>query len=238
MDQCDRDRLGVLKEVQKKHKKQAEAARELKLSVRQVQRLFKAYKERGDGAVIHGLRGQASNRKTEAKRERQAKEILGGEDYQGFGPTLASEYLAKRHQIRVSRETVRTWMRQAGLWRVRKRRVQEIHAWRARRSRFGEMVQWDTSEHDWLEGGGGNAKLYLIAMIDDATSRALAHFVESDSTVANLEVLELWLRMQGRPQSFYTDKAGYFKRPSKPNAPSSAKARIANRCHRRRSGGL
>ena len=33
----------------------------------------------------------------------------------------------------------------------------------------GELVQWDTSEHDWLEGRG--EKLYLINMIDDATSR-------------------------------------------------------------------
>jgi len=102
-------------------------------------------------------------------------------------------------------------MRQAGLWKDRTRRVEDIHEWRERRRRFGEMVQWDTSEHDWLEGRGGKQKLYLIAMIDDATSRALARFVESDSTTANMEVLELWLRAHGRPLSFYTDKAGLFQ---------------------------
>ena len=211
MDQRDRDRLGTLKEVKKKHTQQAEAAKELKISVRQLQRLLKAHAEHGDRAVIHALRGQPSNRKIEAKKEQRAKEILSREEYQGFGPTLASEYLAKRHQIVVSRETVRSWMRQAGLWRGRKRRVEEVHQWRARRSRFGEMVQWDTSEHDWLEGRGGGQKLYLIAMIDDATSRVLARFVESDSTTANMEVLELWLRTYGRPLSFYTDKAGLFQ---------------------------
>jgi len=68
------------------------------------------------------------------------------------------------------------------------------------RSRFGEMVQRDTSEHDWLKGRGENAKLYLIAMIADATSRALARFVERDSTAVNMEVLELWLRTHGRPE--------------------------------------
>jgi hypothetical protein len=211
MDQCDRDRLGILKEVQKKHTKQAEASKELKISVRQLQRLLKAHEERGDRAVIHALRGQPSNRKIEARLEQRAKEILSREEYRGFGPTLASEYLANKHAITVSRETVRSWMRQAGLWRGRKRRVEEVHPWRARRSRFGEMVQWDTSEHDWLEGRGGGQKLYLIAMIDDATSRTLARFVESDSTRANMEVLELWLRMHGRPLSFYTDKAGLFQ---------------------------
>ena len=34
------------------------------------------------------------------------------------------------------------------------------------------FVQWDTNEHDWLEGRG--EKLCLIAMIDDATSRLFA----------------------------------------------------------------
>ena len=48
------------------------------------------------------------------------------------------------------------------------------HVWRARRARYGELVQWDTSEHDWLEGRG--EKLYLIAMIDDATSELTAGF--------------------------------------------------------------
>lgn len=211
MNQRDRDRLGVLKEVKKKHTKQAEAAQQLEISVRQLQRLLKAHEECGDRAVIHALRDRPSNRKIEGKLEQRAKEILSREEYRGFGPTLASEYLAKKHAITVSRETVRNWMRQAGLWRGRKRRVEQVHQWRARKSRFGEMVQWDTSEHDWLEGRVGGQKLYLIAMIDDATSRALARFAESDSTAANMEVLELWLRTHGRPLSFYTDKAGLFQ---------------------------
>lgn len=211
MNQRDRDRLEVLKEVEKKHLKQAQAAEQLKISVRQLLRLRKAHKERGDRAVVHALRGQPSQRKIAEKTEKRAVEILSREEYRGFGPTLASEYLGKRHQITVSRETVRNWMRQSGLWRGRKRRVEEIHEWRERRSRFGDMVQWDTSEHDWLEGRGGKQKFYLIAMIDDATSRVLARFVESDSTTANMEVLELWLRTHGRPLSFYTDKAGLFQ---------------------------
>ena len=50
-------------------------------------------------------------------------------------------------------------------------------------------MQWDTSEHDWLEGRGG--KLYLIAMIDDAGSELQARFVRHDSSEENLaELLE------------------------------------------------
>ena len=56
--------------------------------------------------------------------------------------------------------------------------------WRRRRARWGELLQWDTSTHDWLEGRG--PRLYLIALIDDATSQATARFVEHDSTEENL----------------------------------------------------
>jgi hypothetical protein len=40
------------------------------------------------------------------------------------------------------------------LWRAKNEKVQRIHVWRPRRDRRGELVQWDTSEHDWLEGRG------------------------------------------------------------------------------------
>ena len=66
--------------------------------------------------------------------------------------------------------------------------VDKIHQWRPRRSRFGELVQWDTSDHDWLEGRG--EEMQLIKMIDDATSRWFARFVTSDSTEENMNLLE------------------------------------------------
>jgi len=48
-------------------------------------------------------------------------------------------------------------------------------------------VQWDTSEHNWLEERG--EKLYRFAMIDDATSRLLARLVPHDSTAENMKLL-------------------------------------------------
>ena len=96
-----------------------------------------------------------------------------------------------------------------GLWKACKQKVERIHQWRPRRSRFGELVQWDTSEHAWL--GDRGPQFYLIGMIDDATSRAKARFVDSDSTAENLGVLEMWVRSQGRMLACYTDKAGLFQ---------------------------
>jgi transposase len=208
MTQADRDRLVTLKKANKKLITQAEAASELRVSVRHVKRMLKALRDRGDRAVVHALRGRGSNRKIEAKVRDKAMKTLSAQVYRGFGPTLASEQLAKKHGIEVSRETVRKWMQAAGLWKNR-RRTEKAHVWRQRRSRCGELVQWDTSDHDWLEGRGGK-RLYLIAMIDDATSRLYARFASSDSTAENMRTLRGYLELYGRPAAFYTDKASLF----------------------------
>ena len=213
MTQADRDRLVALKKAKKNLITQREAAEELDLSVRQVQRLLEGLRERGDKSVVHGLRGRPSNRRIEEEVEWEAVKILATPIYEGFGPTLAAEYLGKKHGIEASKETVRQWMMRAKLWRGKKARVKDIHAWRPRRSRCGELVQWDTSEHDWLEGRG--EKLYLIAMIDDATSRLFARFVRHDSTEENMKLLWSYLEKFGRPVTFYTDKASLFQTAEK-----------------------
>jgi transposase InsO family protein len=213
MTQAYRDRLVTLKKAKKKVITQREAAEELRISVRQVKRLLYRLKKHGDKAVVHGLRGKPSNRKIEDKVAQEAVKILSAPVYEGFGPTLAAEYLEKKHGINASKETVRKWMISGRLWKRKKAKVKQVHGWRPRRSRFGDLVQWDTSEHDWLEGRG--EKLYLIAMIDDATSRLFARFVRHDSTEENMTVLWIYLEKFGRPVAFYTDKASIFQTAEK-----------------------
>jgi transposase len=214
MTQADRDRLVTLKKAKKKLIRQAEAAAELEVSVRQIQRLLKALDERGDRAAVHGLRGRESNRKIDENVRQKAVKVLSAEVYRGFGPTLASEHLAKKHGIEVSRETLRKWMQAGGLWKGRRRGPENTHVWRQRRSRFGELVQWDTSDHDWLEGRS-RERLYLISLIDDATSRLYARFVTSDSTAENMRTLRGYLELYGRPVALYTDKASHFQTTQK-----------------------
>jgi transposase len=209
MTQADRDRLVALKKAKKRLITQREAAEELEMSIRQVKRLLYALKKHGDQAVVHGLRGRPSNRRIEEKIEKQAVKILSAPVYEGFGPTLAAEYLGKKHGIEASKETVRQWMMRGKLWCAKREKVKQVHCWRPRRSRLGDLVQWDTSEHEWLEGRG--EKLYLIAMIDDATSRLFARFVRHDSTEENMQLLWSYLEKFGRPVSFYTDKASLFQ---------------------------
>jgi transposase-like protein len=209
MTQTDRDRLVALKKAKKKLITQKQAAEEIGVTERQVRRLLRKLRWKGDGAVIHELRGRASNRKLPAETEQRAIRVLSDPQYRGFGPTLAAEYLDKLHQITVSKETLRRWMGEAGLWKAGHRQVGEVHPWRPRRSRWGELVQWDTSTHEWLEGRG--ERIYVISMIDDATSRLFARFVRHDSSEENRRLLGSYLERFGRPLAFYTDKAGMFQ---------------------------
>jgi transposase-like protein len=213
MSAKERDRLKVLHEVHKRHITQRQAAVELGLSVRWVRKLLVRWRAQGDGALRHGLRGRPSNRKAPERVKRRALELYRKKQqaklWHDYGPTLAAEELARQHGIAVSRETLRQWLIEAKLWRRRRVRVEQVHVWRARRARYGELVQWDTSEHDWLEGRG--EKLYLIAMIDDATSQLTARFVLHDSTEENLRLLRRYLEQHGRPLAVYTDKASLFQ---------------------------
>src|SRR5579864_576126 len=208
LKQRDRDFLKVLHEVDRGHITQRQAAEQLKVTDRWIRVLLGRIRQKGDRAVVHGLRGRPSRRRICEKVRKGAVEIVARE-YADFGPTLAAEYLARDHGIAVSRETLRQWMIQAGLWKKRKQRIVEIHVWRRRRNCFGELVQWDTSDHDWLEGRG--ERIYLIAMIDDATSRLFARFVRHDSSEENRRLLWAYLERFGRPLAFYTDKAGMFQ---------------------------
>jgi transposase len=213
MSAKERDRLKVLHEVRKRHITQKQAAAELGLSVRWVRKLLVRLRARGDSALRHGLRGRPSNRKTPEAVKRRAVELYREKKqaklWHDYGPTLAAEELAEQHGIAISRETLRRWLIEAKLWRRRRARAEQAHVWRARRARYGELVQWDTSEHDWLEGRG--EKLYLIGIIDDATSQLTARFVRHDSTEENLRQLRHYIEQHGRPVSVYTDKASLFQ---------------------------
>ena len=213
MSQRDRDRLVVLRKAEGGSITQEQAATELGLTTRQVRRLLLRLKKDGDRAVPHGLRGRPSNRKTDGDVGAKVVEILSREVYRDFGPTLASEYLAEKHGIRLGREGVRRIMSDAGLWTPRRAKAGPVHQWRERRNCRGELIQWDTSTHDWLEGRG--ERMYLVHMVDDATSQLTARFVPRDSTECNMGVLRLYLERHGRPLAFYTDKAGLFQTSAK-----------------------
>jgi transposase len=207
MSRKERDRLKVLAALAEGRLRQRQAAGLLGLSVRQVRRVLRRYEAEGDAGLVHRARGRPSNRRLpQALRRRAVARVR--RHYRDFGPTLASEKLAERDGLVVSRETLRGWMMEADLWK-RRRPARQVHLWRPRRPSFGELVQIDTSEHAWLEGRAP-AEPVLVSMIDDATGRQIKRFFPSDTTEANLQVLELWLRRHGRPVALYADRGSIF----------------------------
>lgn len=214
MSQEERDRLDWLKRARDKQMTQREAAEKMEVSERWVRKLLKRMKQQGDAVVVHGLRGRASNRKLPTATQRQALAVLREPDWHDFGPTFAAQQLAKLHQLGVSKETLRKWMIGARMWELDGRNPGEVHAWRPRRSGFGELVQWDTSDHDWLEGRG--PVRYLVRMIDDATSWSWGRFVERDATPFNMGVLWEYIEKNGRMVDVYTDRATMFAVQAKP----------------------
>jgi transposase len=127
MSQEERDRLDWLKRARDKKMTQREVAERMGVSARWVRKLLRRMKREGDGVVVHGLRGRASNRKIARKVQAEAIEIVKQPDWHDFGPTFACEQLAKRHGIELSDETLRRWMIEAGLWKSRGRRMEEVH---------------------------------------------------------------------------------------------------------------
>jgi len=213
LSQRERDRLRVLHEVEEKHLTQVEAGRRLGLTDRHIRCLLVRVRRHGDRALVHGLQGRASNRRLPA---RLAQRVLARvrHRYADFGPTLAAEHLAADGLV-VSRETLRKWMLQAGLWRARSRRAHAVHVWRERRPCFGELVIQDSSPYRWLEDRGPAG--HLIALIDDATSRIRGRFAEHDTTEENFRALEGWLRRWGRPVALYTDRDSIFQPAGPPS---------------------
>lgn len=213
MSQRDRDILKVLHSVLDGNRSQVEAARLVEWTARHVRRMLKRLAEDGDEAVIHGLRGRPSNRRLD---EDLRDEVLltYRTCYADFGPTFASEKLATQG-LNVSTETLRRWLLAEGLWQRQRRR--DVHrSRRPRRRCFGELIQMDTSVHDWLEGRG--EAMVLMAAIDDATSRVEARFYQGETVEAYMDLTERWLRRYGRPLAFYTDKDSVFQWQSKGQA--------------------
>jgi hypothetical protein len=208
MSQPERDVLKVMAPVLAGQRTQAEAARLLRRSARQVRRLQRRLEAEGDQGVIHRARGRPSNRRL-ADDLRAAAVAAYRDRYADFGPTLAAEKLAGEGLV-VAAGTLRRWLSAAGLWQPRRQRDAHRRR-RPRRACFGELVQMDTSLHDWTEGRG--EPMVLTVLIDDATNRLLARFYEGETVQAHFDLLGRWLRAFGRPVALYTDRDSIFVPP-------------------------
>ncbi|MFX0544490.1 ISNCY family transposase [Roseovarius sp. S1116L3] len=208
MSERELNRIEVLSQVAQGRMSATMAANVLGLSRRQVHRLLKTFQAHGAAAIRHKARGRRSNNRIDPA-VRDFAVALVKESYIDFGPTFAAEKLAEDHGLKVSRETLRKWMQDAGIWLSRKQR-RTFHQPRLRRECFGELIQIDGSDHRWFEDRGPACT--LLVFIDDATSTLMQlRFVTSESTFSYFEALDLYLKAHGRPVAFYSDKHTVFR---------------------------
>lgn len=208
MSTSELKRLELIRRIVSRELTATAAAEVLGLSRSQVHRLLAAYRHHGAAALISQKRGKPSNRRLSDATSELAIALIR-EHYADFGPTLAAEKLSENHEIRVSKETVRKWMIEAGLWLPRAVR-RTIYQPRNRRECFGELVQIDGSLHHWFEDRG--AKCSLIVFIDDATGRVLhLRFCPSESTFDYMAALRTYVGQYGKPIAFYSDKHTIFR---------------------------
>src|ERR1700732_5486082 len=114
MSKRELKRIDVLARLDSRRLTTLAAADLMRVTVRQTHRLLKRYRDGGAPAIANRRRGRPSNnRLSDVVRDHAI--ALVREYYADFGPTLAAEKLGERHDVRVSRETLRGWMRAAGI---------------------------------------------------------------------------------------------------------------------------
>ena len=209
MTQQEQTRADLFSRISQKNISQTEAAEQLGLSVRHVQRLYSAFRKRGVASLVSRKRGRPSNHQLPSVLKVRIKELVTSEKYAGFGPTFMCEKLEQLHGIKASREAVRQLMIQSGVWQGKKKKCPVIHQQRKRRARCGELLQVDGSPHAWF-GDRGNPCV-LIVYIDDATGRTFGKFAESETTEAYMTVSAAYIKKYGRWLATYSDKHGIFR---------------------------
>jgi transposase len=209
MSNAEITRLEVMQRLKDKRLIQKEAARMLGISVRQVKRLYRAYKAQGARGLVSQRRGKPSNHQLEPATLQQAIDLIY-EHYRDFGPTLAHEKLTEVHGLKLSDESVRRLMIAEGLWEPKRAKKPTVHPLRERRACFGELVQIDGSDHAWFEDRG--PKCTLLVYIDDATGQLLElWFVPDETFFAYCEASRHYFECYGKPVAFYSDKHGIFR---------------------------
>lgn len=205
-------RVHVIRQTMEKQLTQVKAGTLLGLTPRHIRRLLARVAQAGDQGLAHRGRGTPSNRRFPETVKAKVLRLYA-QRYGDFGPTLAAEKLAEHHGIMISAETVRGWLRDAGVDHFA-RRMRSHRSWRERKAHVGELLQLDGSHHDWLEGRG--PRCVLMAYIDDASSRVYARFYEYEGTIPAMDSFTRYVTRHGIPLAIYADKHTTYQSPAPP----------------------
>ncbi|MCE7798002.1 ISNCY family transposase [Sphingobium sufflavum] len=186
MSHGELSRYDTLRRFERGELRIEDAAILLGVSGRQVYRLLGRLRADGPEALVSWKRGRPSNRDFGDDFRVHVLSLVR-EHYHDFGPTLISEYLAERHGITLSHETLRKWMIKSGMWKDREARRPRPYQPRYRRDCRGELIQIDGSKHWWFEDRGPQC------------------------TFAYKEATREYIERHGKPVAFYSDKHSVFR---------------------------
>ncbi len=206
----------IIKNLINKKINGTQAAKQLNLSIRQTKRLKAKVKIKGIWGIIHGNRGKKSNREIDPNLK---NEIIGiiKENYQDFTPILAQEKLEEIHKIKRSYGLIRNIMIQEGLYRSKKRKTNKKYfSQRPRKDYCGELIQFDGSYHNWLEGRCQDKELKkeqcLLLAVDDATGKITHAKLDKNESVKSVFLFwKSYVETKGKPMTIYLDKFSTYK---------------------------
>ncbi len=212
----EQQRLTTIEAAINRQISNGEAARKLRLSVRQLRRLKGSVRRHGASAVVHKLKGRSSNHHIDAGLKKKLIEEIKLK-YPDFKPKFATEKLKEEYPVDITSQTIRVWMAEEGLWKLHKQKKPQYHAWRQRKDYFGELEQFDGSYHHWLEGRlldelGNPQEVCLLASIDDATGKIThAYFDFNEGVVPVFTFWMEYVKHFGKPTGIYLDKFSTYK---------------------------
>lgn len=189
-----------------------QAAAKLGVTKQYVNKLKRAYAERGPSAFGHGNRGKPPKWKTDPETEGRILSLYGGK-YAGFNFRHFLEKLNEDEGIRATYRNVHRILTAAGFKspkRHKSRKEEAKHPSRPRRKGFGELLQIDASIHNWF--GDGFPKATLHGAIDDATGTVMGLFFDREETLKGYyEMAWQILNKYGIPEAFYGDNRTIFE---------------------------
>ena len=139
------NRLQIFNKIKDKRLSQTQVAKELNLSIRQIQRLYKSFKTGDIKALVSKKRGMPGNRQLKPSIRRQVIDLITCEMYLGFGPKFMSETIEKKHRLKISKETTRRLMILHQVWAEKKKENPYSPSTTSTKSAF-----WRAHTNRWL----------------------------------------------------------------------------------------
>jgi len=212
MSKQDARKITIIEELISGRFTNAQAAKLLNLSIRQVQRLKAEATVHGVMSVLHKSKGRKPVNALDPQTATAIVQTYKTE-LPGYNFCHATDVLAEEKGVFVSVSTVSRLLKAQAINSPKPKRRPKKHRSRDAREREGEMAQMDASKFDWL---GNGSYLHLHGAVDDATGRILAlHFEKEETFEGYCELMLQMNRDAHLPREIYTDARSVFVYDSK-----------------------